>query len=145
MAFFQMGFFKGLSESLMPDNIIQFPSEKVEEKKKIAEIEEIEDTDAYTEASEIAEIVSSNLIADLSRAGVKIKVSEEEVLASMIMTFESIRSLILLCKGNEHPLQTFSSRVYEMSQYDDFIEEDPSKIFAVLAEDFLVYRDEEKD
>lgn len=90
------------------DNIIQFPRinsdmnwSKEEVGTRIRQYKE-----SYS--SELSEIIWENVLGEMARAGCNLEEDIETYFPSMILIFESIRSLHLMTMGVEHELQQFA-------------------------------------
>jgi|TARA_B110000977_G_scaffold120834_1_gene155484 hypothetical protein len=60
-------------------------------------------------SSELAEIIWENVLGEMARAGCDFEVNMEEYFPSMILIFESIRSLHLQTMNEEHQLQEYAA------------------------------------
>ena len=60
-------------------------------------------------SSELAEIIWENVLGEMARAGCDFEDNMEEYFPSMILIFESIRSLHLQTMNEEHQLQAYAA------------------------------------
>lgn len=90
------------------DNVIEFPKLYSNVPNSAEEVgEKIRDyKESYS--SELAEIIWENLLGEMSRAGCNLEDDIELYFPSMILIFESIRSLHLMTMGVDHELQEFA-------------------------------------
>ena len=90
------------------DNLIHFP--KIHSNPPINEESVAEKIREYKESysTELAEIIWENVLGEMARAGCEFDSDFENYFPSMILIFESIRSLHLQTMGEEHQLQPFA-------------------------------------
>lgn len=81
------------------DNIIKFP-----QRKKEVQSEEDES---------FIETIWVNVLEDMRRAGYDFAKDPDKFFPSMVMIFESIRSLALMEKEKHHPLQDISKELFD--------------------------------
>lgn len=92
------------------DNLIHFP--KIHSNPPINEESVAEKIREYKESysTELAEIIWENVLGEMARAGCEFDSDFENYFPSMILIFESIRSLHLQTMGEEHQLQPFATQ-----------------------------------
>lgn len=90
------------------DNLIYFP--KIHSNPPIDENSVSERIREYKESysTELAEIIWENVLGEMARAGCEFEENMDKYFPSMILIFESIRSLHLQTMGEEHQLQPFA-------------------------------------
>ena len=101
------------------DNLIYFP--KIHSNPPINEESVAEKIRDYKESysSELAEIIWDNVLGEMARAGCDFDEDFETYFPSMILIFESIRSLHLQTMGEEHQLQHFAKQNVEILDSDE--------------------------
>ena len=101
------------------DNLIYFP--KIHSNPPINEESVAEKIRDYKESysSELAEIIWENVLGEMARAGCDFDEDFETYFPSMILIFESIRSLHLQTMGEEHQLQHFAKQNVEILDSDE--------------------------
>jgi len=101
------------------DNLIHFP--KIHSNPPINEESVAEKIRDYKESysSELAEIIWENVLGEMARAGCDFDEDFETYFPSMILIFESIRSLHLQTMGEEHQLQHFATQNVEILDSDE--------------------------
>ena len=101
------------------DNLIYFP--KIHSNPPINEESVAEKIRDYKESysSELAEIIWENVLGEMARAGCYFDEDFETYFPSMILIFESIRSLHLQTMGEEHQLQHFAKQNVEILDSDE--------------------------
>ena len=101
------------------DNLIYFP--KIHSNPPINEESVAEKIRDYKESysSELAEIIWENVLGEMARAGCDFDEDFETYFPSMILIFESIRSLHLQTMGEEHQLQHFATQNVEILDSDE--------------------------
>lgn len=89
--------------------LIPFP--KIHSNPPINEVSVGERIREYKESysSELAEIIWENVLGEMARAGCDFEENMEEYFPSMILIFESIRSLHLQTMNEEHQLQAYAA------------------------------------
>ncbi len=100
-------------------NVIRFPKDRVDgpplSPEEVSDRIEGFQTDFV---NQIAEILTTNVFSELSRAGCDFS-DMETMHPSMILVAESIIALHLRAVGIEHPLQDFADDVYSDDDEDD--------------------------
>ena len=101
------------------DNLIYFP--KIHSNPPINEESVAEKIRDYKESysSELVEIIWENVLGEMARAGCDFDEDFETYFPSMILIFESIRSLHLQTMGEEHQLQHFATQNVEILDSDE--------------------------
>jgi hypothetical protein len=93
----------------MNDNVIKFPSKKPEKEASASE----EEIFAFVETLWV------NLLEDMRKAGYDFGKDTEKYFPSMVLVFESMRSLASIEKGIDHPLQTISEELFSFKALED--------------------------
>ena len=90
------------------DNLIPFPN--IHSNPPIDQVDVSERIRQYKESysTELAEIIWENVLGEMARAGCEFDENMDKYFPSMILIFESIRSLHLQTMGEEHQLQPFA-------------------------------------
>lgn len=88
----------------MNDNVINFPERK---QQRTA----IEDDAIIEEAGEVSHIIIDVIISMLEKHGCKFE-NHDNILPHILLLFESIRSLYLLSKDANHPLQMVAEEFF---------------------------------
>jgi len=92
-----------------PNNVIEFP--KIHIDNPPLSPEDIQDRllrykESYS--TELAEILWENVLGEMTRSGCDFDSDMDKYFPSMILVFESIKSLHSLTMGLDHPLQRFA-------------------------------------
>ena len=93
-----------------PDNLLQFPAihsnPPINEDQVRQKIKDYKDS--YS--TELAEIIWENVLGEMARAGCDFDSDMEKYFPSMVLIFESIKSLHLLTMNEKHQLQEYANR-----------------------------------
>lgn len=85
-------------------NIIKFPQRKKEAKSE--------------EDESVIETIWVNVLEDMRRAGYDFAKDPDKFFPSMVLIFEAIRSLALMEREKDHPLQDISKELFDYQSFD---------------------------
>jgi hypothetical protein len=91
----------------MNDNVIKFPSKKTQSSNSDEE-----------EILLIVETIWMRVLEDMRKAGYDFSADTEKYFPSMVLMFEAMRSLAMMEKDLEHPLQHISEELFGFNKYE---------------------------
>lgn len=104
----------------MTNNIVDFPKMSIMDAPSSPEEVKAKLLEYKTSYSdEIAQILWENVLCELTRSGCDFNKDIDKYFPSMVLVFESIRSLHLLSSGVEHPLQEFAKQTITAEEMVD--------------------------
>ena len=91
---------------VIPSNVIQFPKSKiVRDGVNVEQLRELREKGLQNFAEELTNEIASNIVADLSAAGLNL--DKENIVDDLSFVFFGLRAAVYRTLDLEHPLQTF--------------------------------------